>query len=409
MKQPHLVAALLAGLLLIAGVSAGLAYATSLESRFIDAVAPMRLEQKNEGSALQNEAFRQPDLLPLYGSSELEIPDTYHVNKIFRLYPTGFATFIVGDTGAAPLTYLLRLAPTGPGIADKKVVILLSPQFFTDKEYDPARYAGHFSRLQAYELAFSTDLDFSFKSRVARRMLDYPNTLKADPVLETTLELLADDSPTEAMLYLAAMPIGKLSVFVLQLQDHWETVNSILAQADLKAAMPRRAARLHWPRLLVAAQESYKAHSNNNPFGFDNLQWDLYGGGWTHDQASLTDATFLANLRGSKGWTDLDLLLQALQEMHARPLILGIPFSGSFYDYVGVSAGARQVFYQMLRDAVRPYGMPLQEFQDHEYDKTFFYNPGGHLGSEGWVLVARAMDAFYHGAPLTADLSGTRW
>jgi D-alanine transfer protein len=405
MKQHHLAAALLAGLLLIAAVAAGRAYAGSIESQYIYALAPMRVPQKYLGSALQSEAFRHPDLLPLYGSSELDIPDQYHINKIFRSYPTGFAAFLVGDTGAQPLIYLLRLASAGTDLSGKKVVILISPQFFTDKTYGPAHYVGNYSRLQAYEFAFGTEFSFPLKQRVARRMLEYPDTLKADPFLNNTLELLANDSPSNTLLYYALLPLGKLNVFVLQLQDHWETLNFIWEQDDLNPVLPRRAAPLNWQGLLVKAEKSYEEHANNNPFGFDNLQWDQFGGNWIRAKGSLTDGGFLTTLRRSKGWTDLDLLLQVLKEMNAQPLILGIPFPGNFYDYVGVSAGARQVYYQMLQDAVQPYGMPLETFEDHEDDNVFFYNAGSHLSSKGWIFFSRAIDAFYHGAPPADDAS----
>jgi D-alanine transfer protein len=406
MKQPHLAAAFLASLLLIAAVAASLAYAGSLESQYIHALAPMRFPQKYLGSALQDEAFRHPDLLPLYGSSELQIPDAYHVNKIFRLYPTGFAAFLVGNTATQPLIYLLRLTSAGTDLRGKKVVIFLSPQFFTEEQYGSVRYAFNFSRMQAYEFAFSTDVSFSLKQQVARRMLDYPDTLTSDPILEKTLELLADGSPPNALFYYAALPLGKLKVLMFQLQDHWETLNFIWGQNGLNPRMPHRAARLNWQKLLVKAEQNYEAHSNNNPFGFDNLQWDQFGSSWTDARGSLTDPGFLSTLRESRGWTDLDLLLQMLREMKAQPLILGIPFDGAFGDYLGLSAGARQVYYRMLREAVRPYGVPLEEFEEHEDDKVFFYNPGAHLSSKGWIFFSNVINAFYHGTSLAAGPNG---
>src|SRR5207248_9366309 len=47
-------------------------YARGMARRSIHALASELLEQKNQGRALQAEAFRQPDLLPLYGTSELQ-------------------------------------------------------------------------------------------------------------------------------------------------------------------------------------------------------------------------------------------------------------------------------------------------------------------------------------------------
>lgn len=404
MRQYHLIAGVAAALMLIAALAAGQTYAGRVEGQYIHALASVRFPQKLVGTALQIEAFRNPDLLPVYGSSELTVPDPYHINKIFRLYPTGFAPFVVGNTGAEPLTYLLRLDSIGTGLTGKKVVILLSPQFFADASFLASHYAGNYSRLQAYELAFSTDLSVGLKRRIAQRMIDYPDTLAGDPLLNTSLHLLVNDSIPDRILYYSLLPIGKLNVMVLRLQDHGETLSYIWNAPGLKPAVGRRAARINWDQLLVKAEQSYEPRSNNNPFGFDNLQWDQYVGVWSAAEGTLTDQGFLSAVGQSKGWTDLDLLLGMLKEMHAEPLILGIPIAGRYYEFAGISAGARQVYYDTLRQAVRPYGFPLEEFQDHDYDNQFFYNPGSHLSSKGWVYFARTMDDFYHGAALTGDV-----
>lgn len=398
MRNYHLIAGVTAALVLVAVLVAGQAYAGNLESQYIHALASVRFQQKLVGTALQAEAFQQPDLLPVYGSSELTVPDAFHINKIFRLYPTGFAPFVVGNTGAEPLTYVLRLGSVGTGLDGKKVVILLSPQFFADASFLASHYAGNYSRLQAYELAFSTDLSKPLKRKIARRMIDYPDTLANDPLLNTSLHLQVHDTIPGMLYYYSLLPLGKLNVWILNLQDHWETLSYIRSQPDLKPAMPRRAMKVNWDDMVARAEQSYAKHADNNPFGFDNMQWDAYAYVWSAAEGTLTDQGFYQSLDQSKGWTDLDLLLRVLKEMNARPLILGIPIAGQYYEYAGISAGARDVYYQRLREAVQPYGVPLEEFEDHDTDNLFFYNPGSHLSSKGWIYFARSMDAFYHGA-----------
>lgn len=403
MRHYHLIAGLIAALALLTTLAAGQAYAGNIESQYIHALASVRFQQKMVGTALQVEAFHQPDLLPVYGSSELTVPDAFHINKIFRLYPTGFVPFVVGNTGAEPLTYLLRLGSVGTGLSGKKVVVLLSPQFFADSSFLASHYAGNYSRLQAYELAFSTDLSQPLKRKIARRMIEYPDTLANDPLLNTSLYLQVRNSIPGMLFYYALLPLGKLDVWILRLQDHWETLSYIRSQPDLNPAMPRRAMKINWDDMLVKAEQAYAQHANNNQFGFDNLQWDAYAYVWGGAEGTLTDQGFYQSLDQSKGWTDLDLLLRVLKEMNAQPLILGIPIAGQYYEYAGISAGARQVYYKRLREAVQPFGVPLEEFEDHDTDNLFFYNPGSHLSSKGWIYFARTIDAFYHGANLTSS------
>ena len=74
----HLLAAALACVLLIGGLTFASWYVRSLEDRYIHALAPSQFALKNQGTELQAAAFRQSDLLVVYGSSELEFDNPYH-------------------------------------------------------------------------------------------------------------------------------------------------------------------------------------------------------------------------------------------------------------------------------------------------------------------------------------------
>ena len=89
---------------------------------------------KNQGVALQQRAWERPDLLPIYGSSELvkRIPDKSSV--FFQHYPTGFAVFPVGKAGATSLILLQKIAAMGPVVRGRQVAISLSPSWFLAAE-----------------------------------------------------------------------------------------------------------------------------------------------------------------------------------------------------------------------------------------------------------------------------------
>ena len=164
MSGPHLKPALVAVLLLVTGLAGFSVYAQRVEQRYIHALAPlstpkipgtkeeMLYPQRNQGSALQRWAFRQPDLLPLYGSSEVA-GYPWDTSVLFRSYPTGFTTFPVGWADTTPLTFLQEFAAVGSDIRGKKLVISLSPSWFFSREMVfPYSYLGNFSALHASEL-----------------------------------------------------------------------------------------------------------------------------------------------------------------------------------------------------------------------------------------------------------------
>jgi D-alanine transfer protein len=203
----HLTAAVVSVLLVAGAVLGGERYALSLKQQYIHAIAPAHSPSKDLGTSLQREALRQPDLLPINGSSELlDDENPYNGSNFFHDYPTGFAIFPIGDVGTTTLIMVQRLAAIGPDLQGKRVVISLSPYwYFAINDYRE-EYAGSFSRLDAGELAFSTQLSFATKQEAARRMLEYPQTLADDPVLHFALEQLAGGSAWNTVLYYTVFP-----------------------------------------------------------------------------------------------------------------------------------------------------------------------------------------------------------
>jgi D-alanine transfer protein len=399
---PHLKAGLLAALLVAAALIGMRQYAAVLQQRYIHALAPLELDQKNVGSSLQRAAFAQPDLLPIYGSSELYVEKSfqrpYRASVLLANEPTGFDVFPVGQGNTTSIIFAQNLAAIGPELAGKKVVISLSPSwFFRRVMVEPYEYDYNFSHMHADALAFSTDLSFELKRDLARRMLDYPETLASDPLLRFAVTRLADGSFSSQLLYDAALPLGKLQNAILDLQDAWEVIHYIRSQPRLSANVARQAANLNWPDLLQRAEQQHAKHSGSNPFGFNNDDW--YHGisnRLRHERNTWNDQRFLQIVQSGTEWEDLDLLLRELHELRAQPMIVALPISGKFYDALGVSPGARSMYYQKLRQVVARYNVPVRTFADHDEDRNFLLDDSNHLSGKGWVYVDRLLDDFYH-------------
>ena len=281
-------------------------------------------------------------------------------------------------------------------------MISLSPSWFFAREMVAMpSYLGNFSPLHASELAFSTALTFDLKHDAARRMLEYSQTLEGHPLLRFTLHRLADGAPLSRIIYYTLLPLGKLQNLVFGLQDHWETLKYVRSQSGLNPDVARQRTVLDWRALLANADQAARQERDNNPFGLDNRKW----AGELHERVAWqknthTDAGFLGMLQRAREWTDFDLMLRGLLELGARPLILSMPVDGLQYDYLGISTQARRAYDEKLREAVKPYGVRLIDFADHEYDPYFLIDWEEHLSVEGWMYYAKAMDAFYHDRPL---------
>ncbi len=404
---PHLLPALACLALAVAALVAGLRTAEQTERAAIHAVAPLMLAQASQGRALQALAFQQPDLLPLYGSSEVFLPNKYDARTVFQRFPTGFTVFPVANTGTSALIYVQSLAAVGPAVRGRQVVISFTPDPFLRSGVDPQYYAGRFSRLHANELAFSGSLSLALKRDAARRMLDYPATLERDPLLAFALRRLADASLPSRTLYALALPLGRLQVLVLRLQDHWETLAQLDQQADFAPPTRSGPSGVDWPALLQQARSELQRPANRRRYEYDKSGWIFSGRLGIREENRERDAAFVQGLRQSREWTDLDLLLRVVAELGARPLLVSEPLYAREYDLRGISPQARHVYYVQLRAAARRYGVALRDFEDHERDPYFLKDRQSHPTQAGWVLLDETLDAFYHGRfPAPSDGAG---
>ena len=161
-QTPHLAPALTAVILGVVVLEAFGFYARSLEYRSITALAADEaiIERdgklapvKNQGTALQQAALDTGCLLPVYGSSELNLLrltiGLFIATNLFHDRPTGFTIFPVGKAESTCLIILQKLAAVGPALQGRKVAVSLSPCWF----FDEAHGSGGRVRRQFLRLA----------------------------------------------------------------------------------------------------------------------------------------------------------------------------------------------------------------------------------------------------------------
>jgi D-alanine transfer protein len=412
---PHLAPALTAVILGIVLLEVFGIYARSLEYRSITALAAdeaiitphgLMAPVKNQGTALQQAALDTSCLLPVYGSSELNLLESYNrpfvATNLFRDRPTGFTIFPVGKAGATCLIILQKLAAVGPALQGRKVVVSLSAFWFFERLSTSANeYAGNFSELHAGELAFNTRLSLELRQDAARRMLEFPATVANRPLLRFALENLADGSPISLACYDAVLPLGIIHNTILRYQDHWSVVCYLWKHPAIPSppASPRSGPSLDWPTLHRQADALYRAHSNNNEFGLDNEKWNRQIRQYTLQRRNkLSDGAFLRTLEQNQEWVDLELLLRELNELGARPLLLSMPIHGGWYDQCGITYTARRAYYQKLRRLGASYHTAVVDFADHDADQSFCNDDLGHLAPSGLVHYNHIYDGFFHDA-----------
>jgi D-alanine transfer protein len=386
-EMPHLFASIIA-----LGLAAIIFFAAQrvlihLEHATIVSTAPESFALKNQGLAFQRAAAHSPNVLPIYGSSELLRPAAPERGNIFfRTAPTGFQLSPVGGGGANPLIMLQKVGAIGSGFRGKRLAFSLSPGWFCTAKPSTQGYKGNFSPMAATETVFGTALDFGLKRDIAARMLQFPETLEQRPFLEFALRRLASGQLLDRVVFCALWPAGKIQTALYELEDHWAALHHIRRQT--KPPLRLQEQTIDWPQFIAKASKAEPADAGmiQQPSRLDRKI-----------TRGSRDVGFLTGVKTSTAWIDLDLLLRCLARVHARPLILSMPLGGDFYDHAGVSRSARDEFYRKLPALVEQYHFPVIEFQEHDEDPAFLIRHQSHLTAKGWAYYDRVLDDFFHG------------
>jgi D-alanine transfer protein len=375
---PHLSSALIACALTAAILWGGRLLAIYLEERTIHSTAPRDFFIKNQGLAFERAAARAPDILLLYGSSELTDPIPNRASDFFRKKPTGFEVCPVGKAGTTSLIILQKFGALGSDLHGRKVAVSLSASSFLTPAVRPEFYAGNFSLPAASGTLFGNALDLELKTQIAKRMLQFPETMGKDRLLRLAADCLTSDRPLDRAVLIAIWPLGKLQNIILDLQDHFEALVYIL---DRGKPIP------NWLRLLGS-------HRTQLPKARSGESWET----WTAESSDMIqparDAEFRARVAAAGEWTDLELLFRTLTEIKARPLILSTPIDA--YAARGISRSTREIYYDRMRKLAGRYHLALIEFEDHDADPTFLVAHREHPTPKGWRYYDQVLDRFFH-------------
>ncbi|HXI19979.1 MAG TPA: D-alanyl-lipoteichoic acid biosynthesis protein DltD, partial [Gemmatimonadales bacterium] len=392
----HLLAGIAAVAVLAAGLGATDHVARVMARHRLDAVILPVTRLKTRGLLLQEVALERPDLLPLYASSELVRHRTYRATEFFAGYPTGFAVFPVAALGLPPLIQAQNFAALGDRLRGHRLVLFVwAPGFVWPENAERrAAYAGNFSRLQATAAAVSP-LPTALKEGLARRMLDYPETLKRDPLLRLTLHSLLGNDLPHRLLYTLLYPLNRFRIYCLESEDAARVLNELRDQRPL-AQPPAPEAPIDWDRLERQAETLYRSQADQNPFGVGATWWRRFRRFLLRSRGTATDSGFQHRLDRSSTWTDLDLAAGILHTEGAQVLLLDVPLDGTFSNFTGVSPEARLSYYAKLRALATRYRTPVVDFANHDGDRYFLHDQDAHPSPKGWAYLDRAINAFYH-------------
>lgn len=344
-----------------------------------------------QGILMQQEMLKDKQYLPIYGSSELHRLDIYHPTNYFKMNPDGFTPFLIGRAGMYSLVHFLNLSASADSLKNRKIVIILSPEWFSKKGLSDSYFAGNFSEEQMYQFIFSNNIDPKLKQKAARRFLQF-GFIRQNGAIAKLLEGIAYPNKTSGLSTFVDSLQGHMNSQMLTLYDaiRMHMVKPNYYPSQYQSPDPKLKGK-NWSQLKLMAKKDVESYTNSNRFHIDNA---LYLKSIKNKLTHFKNYNAGQSFNKSPEYGDLQLVLDLLKEKHAKALFVSVPFNGLWYNYAGVSKQKREVCYRNIAREIRGNGFQLADFTRFD-TKPYFLEDTMHIGPEGWVYIDQAIKAFY--------------
>lgn len=340
-----------------------------------------------QGMYLQERMLQEPNSMPLYGSSELNRFDPFHPYNYARATDAPYSTFMIGRGGMQSITHFLNFATQEKNLKDKKIVFIVSPQWFTEKGMGEFHFSPNYSMLHAYDLAYNKDIDVELRNRAMKRLLEF-ETVNRDQLLRTIYQYQLSNGKERPVVGRLAMMAGHFQKALLEKKDLYYSI------------FPRESHKLKNNDKLVANQTFEQQLKNAEEYGKKRVSNDLMIENKFYKRLVNADLTKFKGSRKNEDYTvspeyeDFQLVIDILKDAGAKPLFISIPVNGYWYDYNEYPQERRQKYYEKMEQVLTNANVPYVDFSDHEYDPYFIMDTI-HIAWKGWVYVDQELDNYW--------------
>ncbi|ADP34364.1 D-alanyl-lipoteichoic acid biosynthesis protein DltD [Bacillus atrophaeus] len=336
-----------------------------------------------QGLYLQNKMLEEQKYLPIYGSSELSRLDKFHPSNYFQVNNQGFTPYLIGKGGSQSLIHAINFAAHADQLKGKKLVFIVSPQWFTKHGSDEQHFAPNYSALQGLDLAFNDTIDPAVKKQMMKRMLHY-KAVTNDAVLSELYQAMLEGQTWKVNLL---KPAAKSYYSLLQKKDLYY---SMAESEGPKRHVSESVKDKPWSVLKQEADKMGEDHSRSNVFHIDDPSYRKL----KHKVPKVKNKNKHRTYAKSPEFGDFELMLDILKDAGAEPMFVSIPVNGKWYDYTGFPKNGRTDYYKKVKKQIEAKGFQVADLSGHEYD-PYFMKDTIHIGWKGWVYVDKAIEEFY--------------
>ncbi len=367
---------------------------SNLEKKVTDSVAEKLFVEKFKGEAIQEIILSRKDTVPIYGSSELSTTDIpYNPQNIFSNKELGFQTIPIGRGYSQSIIHAINFAALNGELQNKKVVFILSPQWFTPSGLEPENFAMNFSEIQYYKLINDSKISKEVKRDISKRVYDLTKNNDSLKAVHSMAWVNSSDNWFHSALSVIFKPNYYIKYKILSIKDKIQTIKAIDSMGEKEKYNKEEIRKtIDWDEELKKTEAIAKEKTNNNSFFLENSYYDKYiKDNVEKFKGSLKYESYLT----SPEYDDLKILLEVCKDNNIKPLFVSVPVNKRWYDYCEFPKDDIAKYYSKIDNIIEPYNFEILDLSPHE-SEPYVLKDTMHLGWKGWIYIDKKIDEYYN-------------
>lgn len=357
-----------------------------LEEKDLKPIMNNSLSNIKDKGVIANNYFLQKKDIMMLGSSELGHSTKQHPTYYFNTNRSKNGVITIGRAYTQNLQDTTILGSFDPSIKDKKVVLLVSMQWFMDKEgVTSHHYQTRFSPTQFYAFLNNPDISKENKIKFANRaskLLIGSEEYKSEAVYA---KLYSSDTFVSKVEKMLLAPYFEFREDTVKLKEKGMLYERLVNLPDKKALAPGKP--INWDKEMDQAIVDAKKRVGKNNLCIDKIYYKKnFGKNLDKVRGKYKDV----NLVDSKEFDDYQLTLDVCNDLGIKPVIVLIPGMDKFYNVTGISKDERYEFYNKAGNLAKQHGFDVIDLRSKENEK-YYLRDVMHLGTKGWVDVCEKL------------------
>lgn len=304
------------------------------------------ISEKNKGIKILNKASSENDIL-IFGSSELNNGDSSQSPaNMFPNSKSPYDVCLVGEAGTQSLLHAIKIGAIDTDLSNRKIVFMVSPQWFFGDNIDDSAYRYNFSKLQFYKFMANPNINNNIKTKVCKRnaeLLQNEISLNSEFLYS---HLHSDKNFFSGIVSWMFKPYFRLYKKILELKDKHTTCRALKNFKDNSSSEIKN---IDWQKEKNEVEEIGKIYYNSNDLKIsDEYYFESLGGTTENLRGMYKDMKVL----DSPEFTDFEIILEVFKDLKIKPYIIIVPANGYFYDIAELNQEKRFSLYEDRKSVV---------------------------------------------------------